>query len=415
MTAEIITIGDEILIGQTVDTNSTFIAKEFNKIGLAVNRISSISDNKTDILNKLYNSINYSDIVLVTGGLGPTNDDITKNTILEFFNDILITDKNVLSNIKYLWKRFIKQPLLQVNIDQSLVPSKATIFVNKFGSAPGIWLIKNNTTFIFLPGVPFEMKHILKDSVIPKIIKEFNLPTIIHKTILTYGLGESSIAERITEWENNLPNNLSLAYLPSLGRVKLRISTKGNDFDLLNSIVNSHVDTLLPLINDIFVGFEEDNSIQELIANYLIKSKLTLSVAESCTGGKISDDFVSIPGASKYFNGSIICYSTKSKIDVLGVNPELILTESVVSCKVVEDMALKVKKIFKSDYGLATTGNAGPSKGDSDKEIGTVYIGISTPNETYSYKYSFGNSRERVTRKTVNKSFELLLKELLKN
>ena len=415
MTAEIITIGDEILIGQTVDTNSTFIAKEFNKIGLSINRISSIKDAEVDILNTLQRSVNCSDIVIVTGGLGPTNDDITKNTLLKFFNDKLITDRNVLDNIKFLWKKYIKQPLLQVNIDQSLVPSKAHVFINNNGSAPGLWMTKDKTTFIFLPGVPFEMKALIKHSVIPKILKEFSLPHILHKTILTYGMGESSIAEKIKEWEDNLPVDISFAYLPSLGRVKLRLSTKGVDLTKITANIQFQIDKLIPLIKDVFVGYEEDESIQKLISNRLIKNNSTISLAESFTGGKIADSLVSIIGASTFFKGSLICYSTESKKNILKIDEDIIKKHTVVSSHVVESMAIKVKEMFSSDYGLATTGNAGPDKGDSDKEIGTVYIGIATPKEVYSFEFNFGNSRERVTLKSVNKSFELLLKELLKN
>ena len=415
MTAEIITIGDEILIGQTVDTNSTFIAKEFNKIGLSINRISSIKDAEVDILNTLQRSVNCSDIVIVTGGLGPTNDDITKNTLLKFFNDKLITDRNVLDNIKFLWKKYIKQPLLQVNIDQSLVPSKAHVFINNNGSAPGLWMTKDKTTFIFLPGVPFEMKALIKHSVIPKILKEFSLPHILHKTILTYGMGESSIAEKIKEWEDNLPVDISFAYLPSLGRVKLRLSTKGVDLSKITANIQFQIDKLIPLIKDVFVGYEEDESIQKLISNRLIKNNSTISLAESFTGGKIADSLVSIIGASTFFKGSLVCYSTESKKNILKIDEDLIKKHTVVSSHVVESMAIKVKEMFSSDYGLATTGNAGPDKGDSAKEIGTVYIGIATPKEVYSFEFNFGNSRERVTLKSVNKSFELLLKELLKN
>ena len=415
MTAEIITIGDEILIGQTVDTNSTFIAKEFNKIGLSINRISSIKDAEVDILNTLQRSVNCSDIVIVTGGLGPTNDDITKNTLLKFFNDKLITDRNVLDNIKFLWKKYIKQPLLQVNIDQSLVPSKAHVFINNNGSAPGLWMTKDKTTFIFLPGVPFEMKALIKHSVIPKILKEFSLPHILHKTILTYGMGESSIAEKIKEWEDNLPVDISFAYLPSLGRVKLRLSTKGVDLSKITANIQFQIDKLIPLIKDVFVGYEEDESIQKLILNRLIKNNSTISLAESFTGGKIADSLVSIIGASTFFKGSLVCYSTESKKNILKIDEDIIKKHTVVSSHVVESMAIKVKEMFSSDYGLATTGNAGPDKGDSDKEIGTVYIGIATPKEVYSFEFNFGNSRERVTQKSVNKSFELLLKELLKN
>ncbi len=415
MTAEIITIGDEILIGQTIDTNSAFIAKEFNKIGLSINRISSIMDRELDILNTLNSSIDNSDIVIVTGGLGPTNDDITKKTIVKFFDDTLVTNQVVLDNIKFIWKKYIKQPLLQVNIDQSLVPSKSHVFVNTKGSAPGLWLKKNNTIFVFLPGVPFEMKELIKNSVIPKILNEFNLPYIIHKTILTYGMGESSIAEIIKDWEKSLPNDISFAYLPSLGRVKLRLSTKGNDLQKITNNINLYTSKLIPLIEDIFVGYEEGESIEKLIANKLTSNNLTISFAESFTGGKISDTLVSVTGASSFFKGSLVCYSTASKVNNLNVDKDLIDKYSVVSKEVVESMALNVKKMFNSDYSLATTGNAGPTKGDSNKEIGTVYIGLATPEKVFSFEFNFGNSRERVTGKSVNKSLELILKELLKN
>ena len=415
MTAEIITIGDEILIGQTIDTNSAFIAKEFNKIGLSINRISSIMDRELDILNTLNSSIDNSDIVIVTGGLGPTNDDITKKTIVKFFDDTLVTNQVVLDNIKFIWKKYIKQPLLQVNIDQSLVPSKSHVFVNTKGSAPGLWLKKNNTIFVFLPGVPFEMKELIKNSVIPKILNEFNLPYIIHKTILTYGMGESSIAEIIKDWEKSLPNDISFAYLPSLGRVKLRLSTKGNDLQKITNNINLYTGKLIPLIEDIFVGYEEGESIEKLIANKLTSNNLTISFAESFTGGKISDTLVSVTGASSFFKGSLVCYSTASKVNNLNVDKGLIDKYSVVSKEVVESMALNVKKMFNSDYSLATTGNAGPTKGDSNKKIGTVYIGLATPKKVFSFEFNFGNSRERVTGKSVNKSLELILKELLKN
>ncbi len=304
---------------------------------------------------------------------------------------------------------------MQVNIDQSLVPSKAHVFINNNGSAPGLWMTKDKTTFIFLPGVPFEMKALIKHSVIPKILKEFSLPHILHKTILTYGMGESSIAEKIKEWEDNLPVDISFAYLPSLGRVKLRLSTKGVDLSKITANIQFQIEKLIPLIKDVFVGYEEDESIQKLIANRLNKNNSTISLAESFTGGKIADSLVSIIGASTFFKGSLVCYSTESKKNILKIDEDIIKKHTVVSSHVVESMAIKVKEMFSSDYGLATTGNAGPDKGDSDKEIGTVYIGIATPKEVYSFEFNFGNSRERVTQKSVNKSFELLLKELLKN
>tara|TARA_B110000967_G_C18886569_1_gene564409 strand:+ start:2034 stop:3284 length:1251 start_codon:yes stop_codon:yes gene_type:complete len=414
MKAEIITIGDEILIGQIVDTNSAFIAKELNKIGVSVYQITSVQDEKSHILNAFENAEKNVDIVIITGGLGPTKDDITKTTLAQYFEDTLVYDDAVLDNIKYLWKNFVKQPLLQVNIDQSLVLSKATALMNKSGSAPGMWLEKNNTIFISLPGVPYEMKGLMNDEVLPRISEKFDLPFILHKTLLTYGLGESVIAERIKEWEAALPSSIKLAYLPNLGRVRLRLSSTGFDKAIITAGVDAQVNSLLPLINDIFVGFEEQSSIEQIIGNQLKKLGKTLAVAESCTGGKIAENITSYAGASAYFNGGMVAYSTASKIDILKVDVKLIDKYTVVSAEVAEAMAQNVKNIFQSDYGISTTGNAGPSKGDSDEEVGTVFIAIATPQGVFSQEFNFGEQRLRVVQKAVTMAFTLFQKEIFK-
>jgi len=414
MRAEIITIGDEILIGQIVDTNSTFIAKALNKIGVSVYQITSVQDDKTHILTAFENAERNVDIVIITGGLGPTKDDITKTTLAQYFEDTLVYDDAVLANIKYLWKNFVKQPLLQVNIDQSLVLSKATALMNKSGSAPGMWLEKNNTIFISLPGVPYEMKGLMNDEVLPRISENFDRPFILHKTLLTYGLGESVIAERIKDWEAALPSSIKLAYLPNLGRVRLRLSSTGFDEAVITAGVDAQVNALLPLINDIFVGFEEQSSIEQIIGNQLNKLGKTLSVAESCTGGKIAENITAYPGASTYFKGGMVAYSTASKLNILKVDEELIEKYSVVSSEVAEAMAQNVKSIFKSDYGIATTGNAGPSKGDSDEEVGTVFIAIATPEGVFSQEFNFGKQRLRVVQKAVTMAFTLFQKEIFK-
>ncbi len=379
MKAEIITIGDEILIGQIIDTNSAFIAQELNKIGVSVYQITSVQDDKIHILEAFQAAEKNVDIVVITGGLGPTKDDITKTTLAQYFEDTLVYDEAVLENIKYLWKSFVKQPLLQVNIDQSLVLSKAIALMNKSGSAPGMWLEKNNTVFISLPGVPYEMKGLMNDEVLPRISQKFKRPFILHKTLLTYGIGESIIAERIKDWESALPEPIKLAYLPNLGRVRLRLSSKGFDKEAIIDGVNAQVAALIPLISDVFVGFEEQSSIEQIIGNQLTKLGRTLSIAESCTGGKIAENITAHSGASNYFKGGLVAYAMDSKIDVLKVNPELIKAHSVVSNQVAEAMAENVRQLFASDYGLATTGNAGPTKGDSEAEIGTVCIAIATP------------------------------------
>ena len=414
MKAEIITIGDEILIGQIVDTNSAFIAKELNNIGVSVYQITSVQDDKTHILKAFEAAESNVDIVIITGGLGPTKDDITKKTLAQYFEDTLVYDKAVLNNIKHLWKHFVKQPLLQVNIDQSLVLSKATALMNKSGSAPGMWIEKNDTIFISLPGVPYEMKGLMNDEVLPRISEKFECPYILHKTLLTYRLGESVIAERIKDWEAALPDSIKLAYLPNLGRVRLRLSSRGFDKAAVIDGVNLQIETLLPLINDIFVGFEEQSSIEQIIGNQLVKLGKSLAVAESCTGGKIAENITAYDGASAYFKGGIVAYATEIKTGVLKVAPKLISDHSVVSFQVAEAMAQNVKKVFNSDYGIATTGNAGPSKGDSDAEIGTVCIAIATPEGVFSQEFNFGKQRLRVVQKAVTMAFTLFQKEIFK-
>ena len=414
MKAEIITIGDEILIGQIIDTNSAFIAQELNKIGVSVYQITSVQDDKIHILEAFQAAEKNVDIVVITGGLGPTKDDITKTTLAQYFEDTLVYDEAVLENIKYLWKSFVKQPLLQVNIDQSLVLSKAIALMNKSGSAPGMWLEKNNTVFISLPGVPYEMKGLMNDEVLPRISQKFKRPFILHKTLLTYGIGESIIAERIKDWESALPEPIKLAYLPNLGRVRLRLSSKGFDKEAIIDGVNAQVTALIPLISDVFVGFEEQSSIEQIIGNQLTKLGRTLSIAESCTGGKIAESITAHSGASNYFKGGLVAYAMDSKIDILKVNPELIKAHSVVSNQVAEAMAENVRQLFASDYGLATTGNAGPTKGDSEAEIGTVCIAIATPSGVFSQQFNFGKQRLRVVQKAVTMAFTLFQKEIFK-
>ena len=415
MKAEIITIGDEILIGQIVDTNSAFIAKELNNIGVSVYQITSVQDDKTHILKAFEAAELNVDIVIITGGLGPTKDDITKTTLAQYFEDTLVYDEAVLNNIKYLWKHFVKQPLLQVNIDQSLVLSKATALMNKSGSAPGMWIEKNNTIFISLPGVPYEMKGLMNDEVLPRISEKFECPYILHKTVLTYGLGESVIAERIKEWESALPESIKLAYLPNLGRVRLRLSSRGFDKAAIIEGVDMQIEALLPLINDIFVGFEEQSSIEQIIGNQLVKLGKTLSVAESCTGGKIAENITAYDGASAYFKGGIVAYATETKIDILNVAPKLIAKHSVVSSEVAEAMALGVRQKMNSDFAIATTGNAGPSADQTDKEVGSVCIAIATPEGVFSEEFNFGSPREKVIQRSSFKALEMLRKEILKN
>ncbi|GGK25069.1 CinA-like protein [Yeosuana aromativorans] len=416
MLAEIITIGDELLIGQVIDTNSAFIAKELNKIGISVYQITSVQDDRNHILKAFKDAEQNVDVIIITGGLGPTKDDITKKTIADYFNDTLVLDESVLKNIESIWKQYVRQTLLQVNKDQALVPSKATVLMNTIGTAPGMWIENNNKVFISLPGVPFEMKALIQNEVIPKLTERFHLPFIIHKTLMVYGLGESTLAARIESWEDALPAIVKLAYLPDLGRVRLRLSAKGFDKEKIQAEVQKQIDAVLPLIKDEFYGFEDENGdVESIVAKQLTKLKQTVAVAESCTGGKVAERFTSHPGASNYFKGSVVSYATESKIDVLGIPKEVVETYSVVSAQVAEAMAKHVLGMFNSDFAIATTGNAGPTKGDSDAEIGTVFIAIATRNGVYSEKFMLGNHRSKVINKAVNKAFEMLLKEIFKN
>ena len=415
MFAEIITIGDEILIGQIIDTNSAYIAKQLNNIGVSVYQITSVQDDRDHILKALKDAESHADIIIMTGGLGPTKDDITKNTLADYFGDILVQNKAVLKNIEHLWKEYIKKPLSQLNIDQALIPSRSQALMNYYGSAPGMWIENKGKVFISLPGVPFEMKALMENEVLPKLRETFKFPFILHRTLLTYGLGESSLAERLEAWENALPNNIKLAYLPNFGKVRLRLSAKGADKKLIEEEVIKQILILLPLIEDIFLGYEEDGAQEVLIGKLLTEKGLTLSIAESCTGGKVAEVITSVPGASNYFRGSVVSYATESKIDVLHIDKALIDRFSVVSEEVAQAMASHVQKLFKTDFAIATTGNAGPTKGDADADIGTVCIAIATKNSVFSETFNFGNHRVKVINKAVNKAFEMLLKEILKN
>ncbi len=415
MKATIVTIGDEILIGQIIDSNSSFIAKSLDKIGVEISEMISISDNKKHILDTFHKLQNQVDLVIITGGLGPTKDDITKKTFCDYFEDTLAINPKVEAHVIDLIERVMQRPASQMNKDQALLPSKCTVLHNQVGTAPGMWMKKENTVFISLPGVPYEMKYLVENEIIPRVIKEYERPYIIHKTILTYGQGESLVAERIEDWENNLPECIKLAYLPSPGRVRLRLSARGTDKEFLEKSIEENVVSLTKIIGDIIVGFEDNETIEVVLGRLLTSNKQTISLAESCTGGKISQVISSVSGASKYYKGAVVCYDTQVKIDILGVSETLINEHSVVSAAVAIEMALQVQKRLKTDYAIATTGNAGPTKGDSDAEIGTVFIAIATPKEVIVEEFNFGQPREKVIDRAVNKAFEMLRKEILKN
>jgi nicotinamide-nucleotide amidase len=415
MKAVIITIGDEILIGQIIDTNSSYIAKALDKIGIATYEMLSISDDKSHIVKTLHEVQNKYDVVLITGGLGPTKDDITKKTFCEYFDDVLVQNDAVLAQVKSIIEGIYKKLITQLNIDQALVPSKAKVLFNAMGTAPGMLMEHQNTVFISLPGVPYEMKYLIDNEVIPYLVEKFERPYIVHKTLMTYGRGESLIAEQIEDWENNLPNFIKLAYLPSPGKVRLRLTARGTDEAVLIDSVLNEIEKLKPLIGDIILGYDEDETIEVVLTRLLSEKQLTLATAESCTGGKIAQLISAVPGASACFKGGIVAYSNQIKIDVLKVNLDTIRQFSVVSNEVAKEMALNCRSIFNTDYAIATTGNAGPTKGNSEAEIGTVCIAIATPNEVFVEEFNFGQPREKVIDRAVNKALEWLYKEISKN
>lgn len=414
MRAEIITIGDELLIGQVVDTNSSFIAQELDKIGIEVSRILSISDEPSEIMTALHEGYKRSNLVILTGGLGPTNDDVTKGVLTEFLEDSLVQNEAVVENIQDLFSWYHLKLPLQANLQQAMVPSRAEILMNVHGTAPGLWVVKENVVFVALPGVPFEMKHLLKEEVLPRITGRFQRSYNYHKTLLTYGMGESAIAARLSQWEENLPKGIKLGYLPSLGKVRLRLSSNGPNQEELLERVDEQMDVLQEILSDVAVGLEEEATLPERIGKLMTLKKKFLSTAESCTGGKIAAEITKHAGASSCYKGGIIPYETSLKTKILGVPKEIIDKYNVVSTEVAESMAVNACRLFESDYAIATTGIAGPTKGDGEGEVGDVCIAIATPEGVVSDRFQFGKDRFQVMERSTNKAFEMLWKEISK-
>ncbi len=413
MNAEIITIGDEILIGQITDTNSKFIAEELNKIGVSVYQITSIQDDKEHILKAIAEAEQNADIIILTGGLGPTKDDITKHTIAEYFNSELELNTEIVEHIRSMFAK-VNYEFTEVNKQQALLPVKATVLKNYLGTASGMWFEENRKVFISLPGVPNEMKGLIVRKVLPKLQASFKLPFIIHKTILTYGMGESKVAERIEKWEDNLPNFIKLAYLPNYGKLRLRLTAKGTDELLLEQTLEKEIGELTDLIEDIIVGYDENQTLEALIGDLLAAKNKTLAIAESCTGGTISKMITSVSGASRYFLGSVISYSEQVKINALNVSKNLIDEHTVVSAAVAKSMALGIQKNYSSDYAIGITGNAGPTKDKTDASVGQVYIAIASPNGVFVQDFNFGQPREKVIQRASVKALELLKISILK-
>jgi nicotinamide-nucleotide amidase len=411
MKAEIITIGDEILIGQIIDTNSSWLGQELSKIGVSVVHRTSVSDTKEAITNSLNDAKKRADIIILTGGLGPTKDDVTKFTLCEYFNSKLVMNEKVLNWVTKIFSNR-KLPMIDTNKNQAMVPENCEVLFNRSGTAPGMWFDVDDRIYISMPGVPFEMKTIFIEEAIPKIKQRFLLPIIIHRTIQTTSIGESFLAKKIEVWENNLPAQIKLAYLPSIGQVRLRLSGYGNDQNILNSEMTTIISKLYTIIGEYIYG-EEDDTLQKVVGDLLINNKCTLAIAESCTGGYTSHLITSVPGCSSYFKGGIVSYANEIKILELGVDKNTFIDHGAVSKECVIQMADGIRNKFDTDYAIATSGIAGPDGGTNEKPIGTVWVAVSSKNKTTSHLYNMGDNRDRTIHRTAIEALDLLRRMIL--
>ena len=409
--ATIITIGDEILIGQIVDTNSVSIAKHLNKAGITVAEKLSIGDNAEQIEATLKRAHQQSQVVIITGGLGPTKDDITKHTLARIFSSPLVENKAVAEHVeKMLAVRGIA--FNSLNRSQALVPECCTVLFNHHGTAPGMWFEQNDHVTISLPGVPFEMEHLMEDEVMPRLKAHFSLHANVHRTMITAGLPESMLAERIDEWENALPKWMKLAYLPAPNIVRLRLSAYDReDGQAAREAINAEFDKLHNIIPGHIVGFE-GATMQSLVHEVMRERGLTLATAESCTGGTIASLFTAMAGASAYFLGGVVAYANEVKRDVLGVNYDDIMTHGAVSEIVARQMAEGVRRTTGADYAIATTGIAGPTGGSEAKPVGTVWMAVATPTHTVAVMRNSGLDRGQIISRASAYAIELLYKEL---
>lgn len=390
--AEIITIGDEILYGQIVDTNSAWMGEELGKIGVRIKQISSVPDEAQEIVKALDAAQSRADLILLTGGLGPTRDDITKKTLTDYFQTELKLDEQALQDVTTLFSQRGRE-MTEVNRQQAYLPANCTPIRNVIGTAPGMWFSQNGKIIVSMPGVPYEMKRMMTDSVLPKIQASFELPVIIHKVIQTIGIGESFLAEQLEEWEDALPAHIKLAYLPHLAGVRLRLTGLGTDHDELEDQLLHELTTISNLIGKFIFAYGEV-SLEETIGMLLNARSLTIATAESCTGGHVSHKLTSIPGSSMYYMGSVVAYDNNVKIKQLNVKPETIDQHGAVSEPVVREMAENVRKIMGTDIGIATSGIAGPGGGSEDKPVGTLCIAYSDATKTISKKLFFNKDRE---------------------
>lgn len=391
--AEIITIGDEILYGQITDTNTQWISSELDKIGIRTIRKSSVGDSEKAILEIFEESSKRAELVIVTGGLGPTKDDITKKTFCKYFNTELVINPQALADVTAFFKLRGRE-LSNLNKGQGEIPANATFIQNTMGTAPGMWFEQGEVVYISMPGVPFEMKGMMTLTLLPKLQEHFKTPSIFHKVIRTVGIGESYLAEMIEMWEDALPKHIKLAYLPSVGNVKLRLTGFGEDLKTLETQVEEQFQKILPTIQEYVYGFGNDE-LEEVVGRLLIKNKQTVSVAESCTGGYLGHQFTKVSGSSAYFIGGILSYDNAVKINQLSVKEETLNTYGAVSEKTVIEMSENVRKLMGTTFGLATSGTAGPNGGTFEKPVGTIWIAIASEKQTITKQLTLGGSREQ--------------------
>jgi nicotinamide-nucleotide amidase len=414
MIAELITIGDELLIGQVVNNNASWIGEQLNKTGIRVHQISTISDSREHILRALDEAKGRADLIIATGGLGPTKDDLTKTTVCEYFNSRLVFSEETYKDITELFNTRAYQ-VTESNRQQAEVPEGCRLIKNKNGTAPGMWFERDNRVFIFLPGVPFEMKAMIREYIIPQLREMAGNEFIYHKTILTQGIGESFLSEKISQWENSLPSYIKLAYLPSPGLVRLRLSAYGmkdSGLEDLKITTESLIDDLKKIIGEYIYGYDDD-TLEEIIGRLLREKGKTISTAESCTGGYIAHRITSIAGSSEYYTGTVVAYSNRVKENVLKVKAEHIKKYGAVSEQVVTEMAKGIRELFGTDYSIAVTGIAGPDGGTDEKPVGTTWIAIGTPDKITARRFLFGDNRERNITRTCLTALNMLRKEMV--
>lgn len=410
MLAEIITIGDEILIGQIVDTNSAWMAKELNLIGIKVKQITSVSDDADHITEAIALAEKRAKVILITGGLGPTKDDITKITLARYFNMGLRRDEPTLAHITEIFKRH-NRPMIESNIKQADVPEGCTVIKNENGTAPCMWFEHNGNIIVSMPGVPFEMMYLMQEQILPRLKGAFKLPFIVHKTILTANIGESFLAAEIEGIENSLPEHIKLAYLPRLGQVRLRLSSTGTNEAVLKDEVELYAQQIIAKVKKNVV-VEEDIALEKAILNIMDERKLTLSTAESCTGGYIAHLITQHPGCSSVYVGGAVVYSYELKESVLGVSPQTLNNYGAVSEQTVKEMAQGAIDHFKTDYAVAVSGIAGPDGGMPGKPVGTVWIAVASRKRVVAKVYSFGNKRAQNIERSAIAALTMILNEL---